>query len=93
VGDARTKSLLGALELVRDKTARARFDGGVSAGPRCRNLSVANGLVMRAVGDTMIISPPFIITHGEVDELVSRARKALDGLADELTREGVLRAA
>jgi len=49
--------------------------------------------VMRAVGDTMIISPPFIITHSEVDELVSRARKALDGLADELTREGVLRAA
>ena len=93
VGETRTKGLLGALELVRDKTTRARFGEGVNAGPRCRNLSVANGLVMRAVGDTMIISPPFIITHSEVDELVSRARKALDGLADELTREGALSAA
>jgi len=93
VGETRTKGLLGALELVRDKTTRARFGEGVNAGPRCRNLSVANGLVMRAVGDTMIISPPLVISRSEVDELVSRARKALDGLADELTREGVLRAA
>jgi putrescine aminotransferase len=43
---------------------------------------------MRAVGDTMIISPPFVITHEEVDVLVQRARKALDDLADELVREG-----
>lgn len=90
VGETRTKGLLGALELVADKTTRARFPNPGSTGTRCRNLSVANGLVMRAVGDTMIISPPFIISHAEVDELVGRARKALDQLADALTREGAM---
>lgn len=89
VGETRTKGLLGALELVAGKATRARFPNHGSTGTRCRNLSVANGLVMRAVGDTMIISPPFVISHEEVDELVARARRALDQLADELVRDGL----
>jgi putrescine---pyruvate transaminase len=87
VGEARTKGLLGALELVADKATRRRFPDAGATGARCRNLSVKNGLVMRAVGDSMIISPPLVISRGEVDELVARARRALDALADELTRE------
>ena len=91
VGETRTKGLLGAMELVADKTTRARFPNPGSTGTRCRNLSVGNGLVMRAVGDTMIISPPYVISHAEVDELVARARKTLDQLADALVRDGVWR--
>jgi putrescine aminotransferase len=88
VGEARMKGLLGAIELVADKTTNARFPNPGATGTRCRDLSVANGLVMRAVGDTMIISPPLILSHGEADELVDRARRALDALADQLAREG-----
>ena len=33
---------------------------------------------MRAVGDTMIIAPPLVISQAEVDELVEKARKCLD---------------
>ena len=88
VGEARTRGMLGALELVADKTTGARFDKDVSAGTRCRDLAVNGGLVMRAVGDTMIISPPLIITTDEIDDLVVRARTALDTLADELSSEG-----
>ena len=33
---------------------------------------------MRAVGDTMIIAPPLIINEQQVDELISKATKALD---------------
>jgi putrescine aminotransferase len=33
---------------------------------------------MRAVGDTMIISPPLVISKAEIDELVSKARTCLD---------------
>jgi putrescine aminotransferase len=87
VGEARMKGLFGALELVADKTTMARFPDPGSAGSRCRDLSVENGLVMRAVGDTMIVSPPLVLSHAEADELVARARKALDLLADALTRE------
>ncbi|TVQ54160.1 MAG: aspartate aminotransferase family protein [Rhodobacteraceae bacterium] len=86
VGEARMKGLLGALELVADKTTNARFPNSGTAGMRCRDLSVEHGLVMRAVGDTMIISPPLILSHAEADELVDRARRALDALADETAR-------
>lgn len=37
-----------------------------------------SGLVMRSVGDTMIISPPRVISREEIDELVDKARAALD---------------
>jgi len=49
-----------------------------------------NGLVMRAVGDTMIISPPLIISRDEIDILVERATRALDETAHILRKEGWL---
>ncbi|MFQ5567515.1 MAG: aspartate aminotransferase family protein [Paracoccaceae bacterium] len=90
VGEARIRGLVGALELVRDKTTMERFADEGDTGTRCRDLSVANGLVMRAVRDTMIISPPLTLSREECDLLVERATAALDRLADELTREGAL---
>jgi len=91
VGEARMTGLIGALELVRDKATMQRFPKATAAGNRCRDISVGrNGLVMRATGDVMVISPPLVISREECDLLVERARKSLDDLADELTREGVL---
>jgi putrescine aminotransferase len=90
IGEARTKGFLGALELVRDKAAGARFAPEVEVGVRARDLSVANGLVMRAVGDALIISPPYVISEDELDELGARVGRTLDALADQLTRERLL---
>jgi putrescine aminotransferase len=67
-----------ALELVADKATRARFDDKSTAGTLCRNLSVESGLVMRAVGDTMIVAPPLTLTHEQIDQLIERAVAALD---------------
>ncbi|SET62246.1 aspartate aminotransferase family protein [Oceanicella actignis] len=90
VGEARCRGLVGALELVRSKPDMARFPEHVGAGALCRDLSVRNGLVMRAVGDTMIIAPPLVISEDEIDELGARARRTLDDLAERLEREGAL---
>ena len=91
VGEARMKGLIGALELVRDKATMARVPNEGSTGTRCRDLSVGrHHLVMRAVRDTMIIAPPLVINHDECDMLVARARRTLDDLLAELTREGAL---
>jgi putrescine aminotransferase len=38
----------------------------------------------------MIIAPPLVITHAEIDELIDKARKALDQTATELHRQGKL---
>ncbi|KPZ09615.1 Aminotransferase, s III [Pseudomonas syringae pv. viburni] len=77
VGEVRGVGLLGAIELVKDKVTRERYtDKG--AGMICRTFCFENGLIMRAVGDTMIIAPPLVISFAEIDELVEKARKCLD---------------
>ncbi|WP_434679032.1 aspartate aminotransferase family protein [Pseudomonas sp. R1-18] len=77
VGEVRGVGLLGAIELVKDKATRERYSGK-GAGMICRTFCFENGLIMRAVGDTMIIAPPLVISFAEIDELVEKARKCLD---------------
>jgi putrescine aminotransferase len=77
VGEVRGVGLLGAIELVQDKATRKRYEGK-GAGMICRTFCFDNGLIMRAVGDTMIISPPLVISFAEIDELIEKARKCLD---------------
>lgn len=78
IGEARSKGMVGAIELVRDKSTNARYDKALEVGMICRENCLKSGLVMRAVGDTMIVSPPLIITENEIDLLVQRAKQALD---------------
>lgn len=88
VGEARIVGLIGALELVKDKAKRVTFPDPGEVGVICRDLCIANGLVMRAVRDTMIVAPPLVITHAQIDELVEKARLALDQTQQELQRQG-----
>ena len=88
VGEARSLGLVGAIEIVRNKESRERFDKDLGAGTQCRDFCVDNGLVMRAVGDTMIVSPPLVIEHSQVDELVEKAWKSLDQTAASLAADG-----
>ncbi|CEA04192.1 putative aminotransferase [Pseudomonas saudimassiliensis] len=84
VGQVRGVGMLGAFELVRDKATRERFPGKGAAGGLCRDLSISNGLVMRAVGDTMIMSPPLVIQPEEIDELFDKAWRSLNMAAEQL---------
>ena len=77
VGEVRGLGMLGAIELVKDKATRSRYEGK-AVGMICRQFCFDNGLIMRAVGDTMIIAPPLVISRDEIDELVEKARKCLD---------------
>jgi putrescine aminotransferase len=78
VGEARSTGLIGALELVRDKGTRTFFDKRGEVGTICRDFCFQNGLIMRAVRDTMIISPPLVISLAQIDELAEKARRCLD---------------
>lgn len=89
VGEVRGIGLVGALELVKDKVSRERYPGNGKVGGMCRDACTANGLVMRATGDTMLISPPLIITESQVDELISKARQSLDDVLQQI-QDGAL---
>lgn len=94
VGDSRTVGLMGSLALTPHEDSRARFasDAG-TAGLICRERCFANNLVMRHVGDRMVISPPLIISPAEIDLLITRATRALDECYEELKCQGLLKAA
>lgn len=94
VGDTRTRGLLGSLALTPDKSTRAKFASSEgTVGLICRERCFANNLVMRHVGDRMVISPPLVITPDEIKLLVSRARKALDETHAHLVEHGMMEAA
>ena len=83
VGEARGVGMLGALELVADKKSRQRF-AQPGVGMLCREHCFNKGLVMRAVGDSMIISPPLVISEAEIDELIDKVQHCLDATARDL---------
>lgn len=78
VGEARSYGMMASVALSPDKANRAPFDTNGAVGTRCRDACFDNGLVMRAVGDRMIISPPLIMTPAEIDTLADRAHRAID---------------
>jgi putrescine aminotransferase len=84
VGEVRSFGLIGALDLVQDKANRRQFPPELAVGLRCREHSIASGLVMRAVRDVMVLAPPLVIGEAEIDELARKARLALDLTAAEL---------
>jgi len=87
VGEVRVRGLIGAIELVKDKKTRARFDDPGRVGGICRDHCFDNNLVMRACWDTMVFSPPLCITEAEVDEWEILARKALDATLEDVKHE------
>jgi putrescine---pyruvate transaminase len=89
VGEARHLGLFGAIELVPRKPGRAFFPARGEVGLRCREICLRNGLVMRAVWDTMIVAPPLVISRTEIDELLSKVVRSLDELQGALQREGL----
>ncbi len=78
VGEAQTCGLMGALLLVKNKTTLEPFPADLALGMVCRGHCFGNGLIMRAVGDRMIVAPPLVITRTQIDEMVALIRRCLD---------------
>ncbi|WP_413205779.1 aspartate aminotransferase family protein [Rhodospirillum sp. A1_3_36] len=90
VGEAVMVGLIGAIQLTSNKETRADFPEVASVGLSARDFALENGLVMRAVGDRLIIAPPFTMTHAEADELIDTTRKVIDLTYDRARRMGLI---
>jgi putrescine aminotransferase len=88
VGDAETCGFVGGMVLIKNKATRTMFDPDLSVGMRCRAHCFKSGLIMRAVGDRMIISPPLIMTRAQIDEMMALIRGCLDATLAELQEAG-----
>ena len=90
VGDAETCGLMGALLLIKDKARSTPFPEALEIGMVCRGHCFREGLVMRAVGDRMIVAPPLVITRAQIDEMLLLIRRCLDLTLDDARRQGWL---
>ena len=78
VGVAETCGFMAGLVLVKNKASSERFAESLAVGMLCRSHCFKNGLIMRAVGDRMIIAPPLTMTHDQIDEMVALILRCLD---------------
>ncbi|WP_321934045.1 MULTISPECIES: aspartate aminotransferase family protein [unclassified Paraburkholderia] len=84
IGDISGAGLVAGLQLAEDPKARKRFANGGDVGSLCRDFCFNGNLIMRATGDRMLLSPPLVVTRAEIDEIVSKAKKAIDATAQQL---------
>ena len=87
VGEVRSFGFLGAIEIVKDKATKERFQSVGSAAVTVRDHAIANGMMLRATGDTMILSPPLIWTRETIDIACDRILRALDLAEADLRRK------
>ena len=90
VGEARGIGLIGALELERDKASKAPFDATAGVGPLAAEILQQEGLILRAMGDSLALCPPLVITSAELDEMFDILERGLERTHVELKRRGVL---
>lgn len=84
VGEVRTYGLLACVELVADKNGPVLFDNTGHTAEMVRDRAIASGLMVRAVRDGMILSPPLTFQKSDIDEVVTKLTSALDEVADIL---------
>ena len=86
VGDIRGVAMFWGIELVRDRATRTPYDPDsrvitkVLAAAMKHGLFVypASGMAGRAGGDTVMVTPPFVIGEAEIEYIVNNLRTALD---------------
>jgi 4-aminobutyrate--pyruvate transaminase len=90
VGESRGIGLVGACELVQNKATKAAFEARLAVGAKCMQLCEAHGLIVRAIGDTIAMCPPFIVTPDEIDEIFTKLARGLDDTLEWARRERLL---
>jgi putrescine aminotransferase len=94
VGHADSFGMVAGLNLVRVKGTTVHdnvaFDARLGVGQLCRNHMFECGVVMRAVGERMIVAPPLVITCAQIDEMAGRIRNALDLTLADVKARGLI---
>jgi putrescine---pyruvate transaminase len=92
VGFANSCGFVAGLNLVRTKGANVHdcelFDPALGVGMICRGYMFDNGMIMRAVGDRMIIAPPLVMNLAQIDEMIAKIRFCLDATLADLRQRG-----
>jgi adenosylmethionine-8-amino-7-oxononanoate aminotransferase len=84
VGDVRSRGMLGALELVSDKTNKLTFDPALGLSDRLFRAGYEQGILFRAFADgTIGLAPALSCTESEMEDLLQRLQHTLDRVLDD----------
>ena len=84
VGEVRGEGLLVGVELVKNKEKKELFDPVGKVGNICKDHCINNNLIMRAVRDGMMCSPPLTVSKDDIDICVERFQASLDATLDDI---------
>jgi 4-aminobutyrate--pyruvate transaminase len=76
-GEVRGKGCMFFVEVVADKTTKAKFDPALNTGPKLQASLRRNGLIVRASNDGIAIAPPLIINESQCDQLAGTIAASL----------------
>jgi len=92
VGYTSSLGFVAGLNLVKTKGAQPHdctlFDPALGVGMVCRGYMFDNGIIMRAVGERMIIAPPLVMTTAQIDDMIARIRASLDATRADIAGRG-----
>lgn len=88
VGEARGMGLMGALEMVADKKTKAAFYGELRMGERIAKAARGRGFIIRPLGSSVVLAPPFISTPGQIEELLDVLKQVLDEVQADVVGRG-----
>jgi adenosylmethionine---8-amino-7-oxononanoate aminotransferase len=83
VGDVRQKGLMAGIELVEDKATRAAFAWERQVGARVCRDARASGLLLRPLGDVIVVMPPLIISVEELDWMIDVLERSIESVLRE----------
>ncbi len=78
VGEVRGVGLVAAVELVEDKASKKPFDAGRKVGQYLNDRAQANGMIVRAMSDSIGFTPPLVMKPAEINEMVEKMGQSLD---------------
>lgn len=87
VGEARSLGLIGAVEFVSRKGTNERFSVPGAVGVAVRDACIERGLMVRAVRDSIVMCPPFVVTPEEIGRMGDTIVAALDEVATRFASE------
>ena len=75
-------------DFIFDKKTKESIDPTMAVGSKCQSFTLENGLIIRAIGDTLAFCPPLIINEVEIAELIASFSKGLDQTWTWVKEEG-----
>jgi adenosylmethionine-8-amino-7-oxononanoate aminotransferase len=88
IGEIQGGGAVAAIQFVKDRSTRQRYANEADITWHSRSVAFEQGAIVRSTNGRLIVAPPLVMTHAQIDELVATMRKAVDATADWIVQQG-----